>query len=35
MIPKWIRGLTGVGYESGASPFQQGLVLYHTLDKGM
>jgi hypothetical protein len=31
---KWIRGLTGVGYESGASPFQDGLVLYHTLDKG-
>lgn len=30
---KWIRGMTGVGYESGASPYQNGLVLYHTFDK--
>ncbi|MGE3309236.1 MAG: LamG-like jellyroll fold domain-containing protein [Limisphaerales bacterium] len=30
----WHRGLTGIGYDSGASPFQAGLVLYHTFDKG-
>lgn len=29
----WIRGVTGIGYETGVSPFQAGLVLYHTFDK--
>jgi len=29
----WIRGLTGVGYDPGTSPFLTGLVLYHTYDK--
>ena len=29
----WIRGVTGVGYELGSSPYQAGLILYHTLDK--
>ncbi len=30
---KWLRGVTGVGYETGSSPYQDGLVLYHTFDK--
>ena len=29
----WIRGATGVGYEVGSSPYCEGLILYHTMDK--
>ncbi len=29
----WYRGVTGIGYEVGTTPYLQGLVLYHTLDK--
>lgn len=29
----WLRGYTGFGFEVGGSPYQAGLVLYHTMDK--
>lgn len=30
---KWRRGVLGVGYEAGTSPYAEGLILYHTFDK--